>query len=81
MDRINVRVNSQMKKELEAEARRKGVRPSDIVREVLEDHLKQRTPRLNCLELAEKIGLIGCAEGLPRDLSTNRDHFFGFGRD
>jgi dihydroorotase len=34
----------------------------------------------NCLTLARRHGLIGCAKRLPADLSTNRDHFEGFGR-
>jgi metal-responsive CopG/Arc/MetJ family transcriptional regulator len=81
MERINVRVDDQLKKQLEAEAREKGVRPSDIVREALEEHIRHRVPKQNCRDLAEQIGLIGCAKGLPKDLSTNRDHFDRFGRD
>ncbi len=33
MQRINVRVDERLKQQLEAEAREKGVSPSDIVRE------------------------------------------------
>ena len=57
MQRINVRVDERLKQEVEAEAREKGVRPSDIVRQALEEHLKRRTPPLNCLELAERLVL------------------------
>jgi hypothetical protein len=80
MERINVRVESRLKKELEAEAREKGVRPSDIVRQVLEQHLRGRTAKPNALELAERLGILGSARGLPADLSTNREHMKGFGR-
>jgi metal-responsive CopG/Arc/MetJ family transcriptional regulator len=80
MERINVRVEERLKQQLEAEAKEKGVKPSDIVREALQEHLKQRVPRRSCLDIARRIGLIGCAAGLPKDLSTNRDHFEGFGR-
>jgi hypothetical protein len=80
MERINVRVEPRLKRELEAEAREKGVRPSDIVREALERHLRSRTPRPNCRDLAERLGLIGAARGLPKDLSTNPEHMEGFGR-
>ena len=38
MVRINVRVDERLKNELEAEARERGVRPSDIVRQALEEH-------------------------------------------
>ena len=44
MERISVRVDERLKKELEAEAREKGVRPSDIVREALEKHVRRRAP-------------------------------------
>jgi hypothetical protein len=80
MERINVRVEPQLKQELEAEAREKGLRPSDIVRQVLEEHMRARTPRPNCRDLAERLGLIGSAKGLPADLSTNPKHMEGFGR-
>ena len=40
MERINVRVDERLKQELEAEAREKGVRPSDIVRQALEEHMR-----------------------------------------
>ena len=81
MERINVRVDGRVKAELEAEARARGVSPSDVVRQAIDDHLARREPAPTCLEVARRIGLIGAAKGLPRDLSTNRDHFEGFGRD
>ena len=62
---------ARLKQQLEAEAREKGVRPSDIVRQALEEHMRPRTERPNCRDLAERLGLIGSAKGLPRDLSTN----------
>jgi hypothetical protein len=80
MERINVRVEGRLKQELETEAREKGVRPSDIVRQALEDHMRQRAPRLNCRDLAERLGILGSAKGLPADLSTNAEHMEGFGR-
>ena len=81
MDRINVRIADELKQKLEAEARNKGVSPSEVVREALEQHLKRRAQAESCLEIARRIRLIGSAKGLPEDLSTNRDHFEGFGRD
>lgn len=80
MERINVRVDERLKQGLEAEAREKGVRPSDIVREVLEQHIRERTPRPTARQLAEQLGVLGSAKGLPADLSTNPDHMEGFGR-
>ena len=81
MERINVRVDPRLKQELEAEAREKGVSPSDIVRQALEEHMRQRTPRESCYDLAKRLGIIGSAKGLPSDLSTNPKHMEGFGRD
>ena len=81
MERINVRADEQLKKELEAEAREKGVSPSAIVREVLEEHMRRRTPRESAYDLAKRLGILGSAKGLPTDLSTNPKHMEGFGRD
>ena len=80
MERINVRVDEQLKHELEAEAREKGISPSEVVREALQEHVRLRSSKESCRELAQRIGLIGCATGLPADLSTNRDHLDGLGR-
>ena len=81
MERINVRVDQRLKQELEAEAREKGVRPSVIVRQVSGGAPPVEGSTPNCLELAERLGLIGSAKGLPTDLSTNPEHMEGFGRD
>jgi metal-responsive CopG/Arc/MetJ family transcriptional regulator len=80
MERINVRVDKRLKEELEAEAKEKGVQPSVIVRQALEEHMRSRTPHPNCRDLAERLGLISAAKGLPADLSTNPEHMEGFGR-
>ncbi len=79
MERITVRLDEKLKRELEAEAREKGVSPSDVVRQVLERHAKERTPRPNAYVLAQQLGILGVAKGLPSDLSTNPKHMEGFG--
>jgi hypothetical protein len=81
MERINVRVESRLKQRLEAEAREKGVSPSQIVRQAIEEHLRQQKPGESCYDLAKRVGIIGSAKGLPTDLSTNPKHMEGFGRD
>jgi metal-responsive CopG/Arc/MetJ family transcriptional regulator len=81
MERINVRVEDRLKQELEAEARHKGISPSDIVRLALEEHLHQRAPRESCLDLARRVGLLGIYTDAPSDLSTNPSHMEGFGVD
>jgi hypothetical protein len=81
MERINVRVDPRLKQQLEAEARDLGVRPSDIVRQALEEHLQKQPPRESAYDLAKRIGILGVFKGGPSDLSTNPEHMEGFGRD
>ena len=81
MQRINVRLDQRVKEELEAEVKQRGVSPSDIVRQALEEHLRQRTPRETCLDIARRIGIVGVYTDAPHDLSTNPEHREGFGRD
>ena len=81
MERINVRVDDQLKQRLESEAREKGIRPSAIVRQLLEEHYRPHPTAENCYQLAERLGLLGSIKGLPTDLSTNPAHMEGFGRD
>jgi metal-responsive CopG/Arc/MetJ family transcriptional regulator len=81
VERINVRVATRLKQQLEAEAREKGVSPSEIVRQALEEHMQKRTPRESAYDLAKRLGLIGVFKGGPSDLSTNPAYMEGFGRD
>jgi metal-responsive CopG/Arc/MetJ family transcriptional regulator len=79
MERINVRVDGSLKRRLEFESRREGVSPSAIVRRALEEHLRRRPPEENCLQLAERLGILGVFKDTPSDLSTNPIHMEGFG--
>ena len=36
-------------------------------------------PEQSCFKLAQELGLIGVATGMPEDLSTNKAHFESFG--
>jgi metal-responsive CopG/Arc/MetJ family transcriptional regulator len=81
MDRINVRVDRIMKQRLEAEAQLEGVSSSDLVRAAIEAYLNARPKRESCFDIAVRIGMVGCAKDLPRDASTNKKYFDGFGRD
>ncbi len=80
MERINIRVDPRLKQELEAEAREKGVSPSEIVRAALLEHVRRRVPGPSCLDIARRIGFIGVYKDTPPDLSTNPEHMEGFGR-
>ena len=81
MDRITIRVDEQLKQRLEAEAQRKGVKPSAIVRQVLQEHIERQEPDHSAYDLAKRLGIIGCIKDSPSDLSTKPAHMEGFGRD
>jgi hypothetical protein len=51
-----------------------------MVREALEGYLGQSARERSAYELAEEAGIIGAVGDAPKDLSTNRRHFKGFGR-
>jgi predicted DNA-binding protein len=78
-DRISIRVNPQLRRGLHEQASLNGKTDSDVVREALESYLVERGSSFTCYDLALKAGLIGAARNAPRDLSTSRKHFRGFG--
>lgn len=78
--RISVRLDSDTQQRLDEEVETTGKKESEVVREALVAYLRKRPRPENCLELARRHRLIGCAKRLPADLSTNRRHFEGFGR-
>ena|ERR1700686_5061345 len=77
--RISVRVPGQMARRLKRHSRATGARESDVVREALEKYLPPEVEEPTAYDLALKGGLIGCARGAPKDLSTNKKYFKGFG--
>ncbi len=81
MARINVRLTEDLKRRLDAAAKARGLSPSEVVRGAIEAHLEAEPPPESCLDLARRIGLVGCLPDAPPDLSTNRAYFEGFGRD
>lgn len=42
---------------------------------------EEGAPGQSCYELAQSLGLIDAVTGAPADLSTNKAHFEGFGRE
>jgi hypothetical protein len=77
--RITVRVPVTLGARLRDRSRVKGQTPSDLVRVALENYLGEGSSTGSAYELAEAAGLIGCVGRAPKDLSTNRRHFEGFG--
>jgi predicted transcriptional regulator len=78
--RISVRLDKDTRRRLDEEARATGKHESEVVREALAAYFQQRPRPESCLELAQRAGLLGCAKGLPADLSTNPEYMEGFGR-
>ena len=80
-NRITVRVSKDLEALLRDRSRATNQTPSDLVRMALETILGRAVQSQSAYELAEKAGLIGCATRTPKDLSTNRRHFEGFGKN
>jgi metal-responsive CopG/Arc/MetJ family transcriptional regulator len=81
MDRINVRLDPQLKEQLDSAARAEGVSPSEVVRAALREHFKAKMSGESCLDIAHRIGVVGIYTDAPADLSTNPAHMEGFGAD
>jgi Arc/MetJ-type ribon-helix-helix transcriptional regulator len=79
-DRISVRINPELRRGLREQTFLNGKRESDVVREALEAYLVDRGGSVTYYDLASQSGLIGAARNAPRNLSTQRRHFRGFGR-
>jgi predicted DNA-binding protein len=77
--RITVRFSPDMRRRLQAAARRVGKRESDLVREAVDLRLSAVESTLTAYDHAKKAGLIGAVKAKVRDLSTNPRHLTGFG--
>ncbi len=78
--RISVRVPDKVARRLKERSRMTGAGESTVVREALEEYLSKSHDELTTYDLAQEAGLIGCVRRAPKDLSTNRRHFKGFGK-
>lgn len=77
--RITIRVPETLEASLRRRSRVNGQTPSDLVRLALKSYLCKQGGGGSAYEIAEEAGLIGCVRRAPKDLSTNRRHFEGFG--
>ena len=89
-----LQLDDDLKRQIEGLARSKGLTPAELVREALaylasacDGDQQQSSPGSGGEETLfdrwSRLGFIGCVDDpdLPSDLSTNRAHFEGFGRD
>ena len=89
-----LQLDDDLEQQIEGLARSKGVTPAELVREAVaylasarNGDEQQSSPGSGGDETLfdrwNRLGFIGCIDDpdLPSDLSTNRRHFEGFGRD
>jgi metal-responsive CopG/Arc/MetJ family transcriptional regulator len=79
--RITVRVPEALGAKIRQVSRVKGRTPSDLIRLAVESYLEKEPVKGSAYEAAKAARLIGCVHRAPKDLSTNRRHFEGFGKD
>jgi metal-responsive CopG/Arc/MetJ family transcriptional regulator len=77
--RLSIRIDSRLESKLQRASAASLKSQSDLVREALEQYLESQPIANSCYELARKSRLVGCVKAAPADLSTNRNHFDGFG--
>ncbi len=77
--RLTVRVPEALGAQIRRVSRVKGRTPSDLIRLAVENYLEKEPVKGSAYEAAKAAGLIGCVHRAPKDLSTNRHHFEGFG--
>jgi len=77
-NRISVRIPEALTARLRARSRSSGASESALVREALERYLTHSAQ--SAYDLAKESGIVGAVANAPKDLSTNRRHFRGFGR-
>ena len=77
---FNLSLDSQLEQQLKSVAQLTNKSEQQLIIEALEKHLQELSQAQNCYDLALQLGVIGIAEDLPPDLSTNKDYFEGFGQ-
>jgi predicted DNA-binding protein len=82
--RLTIRIPETLGQRLRRRSQMKGQPESALVREALETYLGQSVEPRPAYQLAEEAGLIGLIgrgrKAPPKDLSTARRHFEGFGK-
>jgi len=74
--RVSIRIPAEIREAIENEGRT----ISQVVREGLDRHVRKVSKQRSCYDLAEQLGLIGAMAQAPKDLSTAKRHFRGFGK-
>lgn len=77
-NRISVRLPAGLTGRLRGRSRLEGRSESKLVREALEQYLSKSAKSAH--DIAQESGIVGIVKKAPKDLSTNRRHFEGFGQ-
>ena len=80
MARITARIPDTLDRRLRARAKTSGRTTSEAIRDALDAYLEDAPPGESFYDQAKRLGAIGCARGLPGDLSTNPKHMEDFGK-
>jgi len=73
--RITFRISEFLIRRLKKRAEVTGRSKSALVRDALENYLREVPTSGSAYDLARAAGLIGCVDGARSDLSSTRDHF------
>jgi len=74
---ITLRISESLVRRLKKHAGVTGRSESGLVREALENYLREVPTSSSAYDLAKAAGLIGCVNGAPSDLRSNRERFRG----
>lgn len=78
--RISIRLDNSLHDSLSNFATANNLSQAKVVRDALAAYLQQQPKQKTSYDLAMELGIIGCAKGLPADLSTNKKKYMeGFG--
>ena len=82
MTTLTLKISETMAAELEAKAKRLSKSKSEIVRSALDKdlHGPGKQSEISAYDALEALGVIGCVEDAPPDLSTNKKYMEGYGR-
>ncbi len=76
---ISIALSPSLEKRLKEVAQMNQKTEQELILEAIENHLEQFLSPKSCYDLAIELGVMGVAEDLPSDLSTNPSYFQGFG--
>ena len=79
-NRITVRVPEALTARLRNRSKAQGATESELIREAIESYLGRSGKARSAYDVAADVEIIGAEKQAPKDLSTNRRHFKGFGK-